>query len=97
LGDTQKAALTNAENMIKKLVEKVGQLPGKLFTNRPDYRKSHFYAFIFSARRYFKLGTIRCTAVLSVRLSVTLRTYTTGCFKKVAPDIFRLLRLILFA
>ena len=30
--DTQQAAQTNAENMMKELVEKVGQLPGKLST-----------------------------------------------------------------
>ena len=62
--DTQQAALTNAENMIKMLVEKVSQLEAKLSTITPDDRKSHFYAFVYSERRY-------CKAVMLTRPTVS--------------------------
>jgi len=68
--DTPQAALTNAENMIKKLVEKVGQLEAKLSTITPDDRKSHFYAFVYSERRYCKARYVVVQLCLSVCLSV---------------------------
>ena len=69
----QQVELTKAVNEMEKLKEKVGhleqnviQLEAQLSINRQDNRKSHVYAFVFSARRYCK------GRKLSVRLSVTL-------------------------
>jgi len=71
--------LTEAVNKTEKLEEKVGhleqnviQLEAQLSTNRQDNRKSHVYAFVFSARRYCKGRYVVRQFCLSVCLSVTL-------------------------
>ena len=59
------------------------------YTNRPDDRKSHFYAFIFSARRYCKARYVVVQFIcLSVCYTAPLRTYTRGnCMKLSKPSI----------